>query len=386
MLGVGRLNRSVLFVASVTKKHILQFHTPYLKWFKEQGYTVHVCAGNDFEPGEKAEIPYCDKYFEVPFSRSPLSMRNIHSYFEIKQIAKENSYDIIHCHTPIAAALARQAFSKAHKKGTVVLYTAHGFHFYKGAPKISKLYYMVEKHYAKKTDGLITINEEDYIAASKFGKRMKCRIFRIPGIGAQLDRIHNCARTREEMRSEFGIPNDAFLVISNSEINQNKNNRASISAVAANKGTYLIICGIGDMLGECVKFAEELGAQDRVIFAGYRKDAKELLNMADAFMLPSFREGLSMAAIEGMAAGLPLIVSDNRSSREYARQGENAIICDASDTEGFIEAVRRLSTDPDLCRRLGENGRKTAEKYDLKNVLLQMESIYREFLPSENAE
>ena len=93
-----------------------------------------------------------------------------------------------------------------------------------------------------------------------------------------------------------------------------------------------------------------------------------------------------MAAIEGMAAGLPLIVSDNRSSREYARQGENAIICDASDTEGFIEAVRCLSTDPDLCRRLGENGRKTAEKYDLKNVLLQMESIYREFLPSENAE
>lgn len=380
------MSKKVLFVASVAKKHILQFHIPYLKWFKEQGYTVHVCAGNDFEKGEKAHIPYCDKYFRIPFYRSPFATKNITSYKELKKLVKTNHYDIIHCHTPVAAAIARMSLRKERKNGTVMLYTAHGFHFYKGAPKTSKLYYLIEKMLVKHTDGLITINEEDYTAAENFKGRNKCRVYKIHSIGADFNPVKNPSRTREEMRAEFDIPKDAFLVMSNSEINENKNITTSIKAVAANEGVYLLVCGSGKLLDECKALARELGADDRIRFAGYRFDAKELLNCADAFIFPSFREGLGMAAIEAMAAGLPLIVSDNRGTREYAVQGENALVCKAEDTEGFIKAIELLSKDKDMCRRLGEKGREISEKYELSNAVAEMAEIYSEYMTEEAEE
>lgn len=377
------MSKQVLFIASVAKKHILQFHIPYLKWFKEQGYVVHVCAGNDFEKGDKVHIPYCDKYHQIPFYRSPFATRNFTSYKELKKLVKDNRYDIIHCHTPVAAAIARMALRKERKKGTVMLYTAHGFHFYKGAPKISKLYYFIEKIMVKHTDGLITINEEDYKAAEKISKNKKCKVYKIHGIGADFSKVINTKRTREEMRKEFAIPDDAFLIMSNSEINENKNITTSIKAVAANRNVHLLVCGSGKMLDECKALAKELNADDRIVFAGYRFDAKELLNCADAFIFPSHREGLGLAAIEAMAAGLPLIVSDNRGTREYAVQGENALICNADDVTAFTDAVALLSKDKAMCERLGENGKKTAEKYELSNAVAEMADIYNEFIEIE---
>lgn len=379
------MSKKVLFVASVAKKHILQFHIPYLKWFKEQGYTVHVCAGNDFEKGDTVQIPYCDKYFRIPFYRSPFATKNLTSYKELKKLVKTNHYDIIHCHTPVAAAIARMSLRKERKNGTVMLYTAHGFHFYKGAPKTSKLYYMIEKMLVKHTDGLITINEEDYKAAEKFKGKNKCRVYKIHSIGADFAPVKNPSRTREEMREEFGIPLDAFLVMSNSEINENKNITTSIKAVAANENVYLLVCGSGKLLEECKALAKELNAEERIKFAGYRFDAKELLNCADAFIFPSYREGLGMAAIEAMAAGLPLIVSDNRGTREYAVQGENALICKAEDVEGFTKAIELLSKDKDMCIRLGEKGREISEKYELSNAVAEMAEIYGYYM-TEKAE
>ncbi len=377
--------KQVLFVASVAKKHILQFHIPYLKWFKEQGYTVHVCAGNDFENGDKVKIPYCDKYYQIPFYRSPFATRNFTSYKELKKLVQTNKYEIVHCHTPVAAAIARVALRKERKNGTVMLYTAHGFHFYKGAPATSKLYYIVEKSLIKHTDGIITINEEDFNAAEKFCKKKSCKAYKIPGIGADFSKIKKCKRTREEMRSEFGIPDDAFLVMSNSEINRNKNVTASIKAVAACKNAYLLVCGSGKMLDDCKALAEEICPEGRIKFAGYRFDAKELLNCADAFIFPSYREGLGLAAIEAMAAGLPLIVTDNRGTREFATNGENAIVCRIGDETALENAVKLLSDDEALRKEMGAKGKGAAKRYELSNAVAEMAEIYKEFMPAEEA-
>lgn len=142
-----------------------------------------------------------------------------------------------------------------------MLYTAHGFHFYKGAPKISRLYYSVEKAMIRYTDGIITINEEDYLAAKKMCRNKKCDAYKISGIGIDLSRVRNSTRTREDIRDEFGIPHDAFLVMSNSEINENKNVECSIAAVAANKGVYMLICGTGKSMDKCRDLVKELVAQ-----------------------------------------------------------------------------------------------------------------------------
>ena len=287
----------------------------------------------------------------------------------------------MHCHTPVAAAIARYAFRDARKKhNTKVLYTAHGFHFYKGAPKISRLYYSVEKAMIRYTDGIITINEEDYLAAKKMCRNKKCDAYKISGIGIDLSRVRNSTRTREDIRDEFGIPHDAFLVMSNSEINENKNVECSIAAVAANKGVYMLICGTGKSMDKCRDLVKELGCTDRIIFAGYRYDAKELLHGADAFIFPSYREGLGLAAIEAMGAGLPLIVSDNRGTREYAVNGENSIVCECNNVSQFIEAVRLLSSDGELCKKLGRNGYSCADKYGIENSLAEMAEIYGKYV------
>lgn len=91
------MSKTVLFVASVTKKHIIQFHLPYMKWFKDHGYKVHVCAGDDFEPEEARYIPYCDEYYIVPFYRSPFATQNFRSYKELRKLIEENEYELVHC-------------------------------------------------------------------------------------------------------------------------------------------------------------------------------------------------------------------------------------------------------------------------------------------------
>ena len=287
----------------------------------------------------------------------------------------------------MAAAIARYAFRTARKKhNTKVLYTAHGFHFYKGAPKISRLYYSVEKAMIRYTDGIITINEEDYLSAKKMCRNKKCDAYKISGIGIDLSRVRNSTRTREDIRDEFGIPHDAFLVMSNSEINENKNVECSITAVAANKGVYMLICGSGKSMEKCRELVKELGCTDRIIFAGYRYDAKELLHGADAVIFPSYREGLGLAAIEAMGAGLPLIVSDNRGTREYAVNGENSIVCECNNVSQFIKAVHLLSSDDELCKKLGRNGYSCADKYAIENSLAEMAEIYGKYVDIPTSE
>ncbi len=152
---------SILFCATVDY-HFKAFHLPYMKWFKEQGWEVHVAASGEME------LPYVDKKYTIPIQRSPLSMKNMEAYRELKEIIDGNQYKLIHCHTPMGGVLARLAAREARKKGTKVIYTAHGFHFCKGAPlKNWMLYYPIEKRLAHYTDCLITINEEDYTLAKK---------------------------------------------------------------------------------------------------------------------------------------------------------------------------------------------------------------------------
>lgn len=155
--------KKVLFIATVVKHHIMAFHIPYLELFRKNGYEVHVAAKNDYENKEECNIPFCNKLFDLPFERSPMKQNNIYVYKELKNIIHSNNYNIIHCHTPVGGALGRLAARNAQEKGTKVIYTAHGFHFFKGAPLINWLaYYPVERWLARYTDVLITINKEDY--------------------------------------------------------------------------------------------------------------------------------------------------------------------------------------------------------------------------------
>ena len=133
--------KKVLFVATVVKLHIMVFHIPYLEWFKKNGYEVHVAARNDYDNKDECIIPFCDRFHDLPFERSPIRKNNLQVYKDLKNIIDTEQYEIIHCHTPMGGAIGRLAARSARKKGTKVIYTAHGFHFFKGAPLVNWLAY-----------------------------------------------------------------------------------------------------------------------------------------------------------------------------------------------------------------------------------------------------
>lgn len=375
--------KKVLFVATVVKKHICQFHTPYMRWFQEQGYEVHVCASDDFEKQDVHTVPYCDRFYPVCFSRRPFSPFNLLACRRLKRVIDENHYALIHCHTAVAAALTRIAARSARQKcGTVVLYTAHGFHFYEGAPAAADVYRKVEAALVRDTDGLITINREDYAAARRFCASTSCRPWYIHGVGADTERIVRAQVDRAAFRKSLGIPQDAFVLLSVSEINRNKDLKTTLEAFAQaglHNARYLI-CGSGDQSAACRALAAKRGISDQVIFAGYRYDIGRMMKISDAFLFPSHREGLGVAAIEAMAAGLPVIASNIRGVREYAVNLRNSILLPPGDVPGFADAMRMLAGNPELRARLGTHARLSVSPFELKNAAREMESIYRFYL------
>lgn len=308
--------KKVLFVATVVKTHINTFHLPFLKMFKEHGWEVHVAAKNDFVD-EPCIIPNCDHYFDINFVRSPFSKQNIAAYKQLRQIIRESKYDIIHCHTPVAGVLTRLAARNS--KDTTVIYTAHGFHFYKGAPLLNWLiYYPVERFCVKFTDKLITINQEDYTRAKSWSLRNNGKVYYVPGVGVDIEKINKKTIDREAKRKELGIKENEKVILSVGELIKRKNHEMIIRALSnlQEQNYVYLICGRGVLMKHLIDLSVRLGIQEKVKFLGFRKDIVEICKAADLFVFPSIHEGLPVALMEAMACGVPCIASDVRGNRD----------------------------------------------------------------------
>jgi glycosyltransferase involved in cell wall biosynthesis len=376
----------VLFVATVVQKHIMEFHVPYLKMFKERGWETAVAARNDYDNPADCHIPYCDHYYDIPFERSPFKSGNITAYKELKQVIDNGHYDIIHCHTPVGAALTRLAAEDARKKGTKVFYTAHGFHFYDGAPLVNWLtYYPVEKWLATKTDVLITINKEDYHRAKKNFKAGK--VVYVPGVGIDLSRFESKPYIREQKRKELGFKKDDLLLLSVGELIERKNHRVVLEAIGKlkkekfYKNLHYIICGTGVLMDELKELCKELDISDHVHFLGYRNDISDICNASDIFLFMSHQEGLPVALMEAMACGLPAICSKVRGNTDLIEDGKNGLF--AENNAGDVsQKMEELATSPEKRQAYGLAAEKTIKKYDLTSVESKMIKIYKS---SENS-
>ena len=367
--------KKVLFTATVVKTHIMEFHIPYLRMFQQAGWETAVAARNDFDDPGDCVIPCCDRYYDIPFERSPLKRSNLRAYRELKRVIDQGEFDLIHCHTPVGALLTRLAAGKARQKGTKVIYTAHGFHFFKGAPVLNWLvYFPAEWLCGFLTDVLITINREDYDFAQKHIHAGK--VCYVPGVGVDMDRFGG---SRETAREKLGIGEEEFVLLSVGEMTENKNHRLALQALALlpEKPIRYVLVGRGERMEELQAQARELGIADRVIFTGYRNDVSELYPAADAFFFPSFREGLSVALMEAMASGLPAIVGKIRGNTDLIDDGVEGVYMPLT-PEGAAEAIRKLYDDPALRTRLGKAAREKVRRFSAPEVRKSMREIYRD--------
>lgn len=368
------MTKKVLFIATVTG-HIISFHIPYLKWFKENGYEVHVASYGD------KEIKYCDKHYNLQFARFPLKLRNIKVYKQLKKIINENDYYLIHCHTPTAGVLGRLAAKNARKRGTKVMYTAHGFHFYKGAPLINWLiYYPIEKFMSKYTDCLITITNEDYELAKKKFKKVK-QIEHVNGVGFNTERldIPVTEQEKQNIKQEFNIKENDIVLSYIAELNKNKNQILLINTVEelkkTNQNIKLLLIGNGPLKDYYQKIIENKNLQDNIKLLGRRADIGALLSLTNIYVASSIREGLPVNVMEAMYMKLPIVATDNRGHRELVKNGENGYIIKSFNYMEFSNKIKEIIEKNTYT--LGSNSRKMAEKYSITNIMETMKKIYR---------
>lgn len=314
---------------------------------------------------------------EMNYNRNPFSKDNFLAYKEIKKLINQNSFELIHCHTPVAAMLVRLAARKARKKGTKIIYTAHGFHFFKGAPiKNWMLFYPIERWLARYTDVLITINKEDYNTAKKSFKAG--RVEYIPGVGIDTEKFNEVVIDKSVKRKELGIPDNAFLVLSVGELNKNKNHETVIKAIAKlnNPNVYYVICGQGILGGYIKNLIKQLGLEKQVKLLGYRRDIAEISKASDVFVFPSFREGLSVALMEAMALGLPVICSKIRGNVDLIEDVNGGYLVEPDDIDGYVKSLDKLIQNDALIESMSSYNQKIIKDFDIYNVKRDMEKIY----------
>ena len=379
--------KRVLMLASVASM-IDQFNMPNIALLQKLGYEVDVVCnfieGNTCSDARVAELKQKlqdmhVRCYQIDFARNIKHMgQNMKALWQVEGLMKQNPYAFCHCHSPIGGVVARIA---GHRTRTKVIYTAHGFHFYQGAPVMNWLvYYPVEKMLSRWTDVLITINHEDYKLAKKKFKMKKLTY--VPGIGIDTQRECLSQKEKEEKRKELGIPQDAFLITNAAEFTPNKNQKTVIEAIEQlhNPNIYFVMCGIGEKKAELEQYVKEHGLEEHIRFVGFRNDLHEILQTSDCFVLSSFREGLSVALMEAMAEGLPVVCGRIRGNVDLIKDGKGGILVSPENKEDYEAAFRKLyemkHKELAAFQRLGKINAENVKSFGRSAVERLMENVY----------
>jgi len=362
--------------------HLAAFHIPFMKLLQDWGYEVHAAASP--AEGRKDEVAAAGvTCHDVPFARSPVRRANIRAYRAVKALLDRVRFDLIHVHTPMAAWVTRLA---AHRAGQrLVLYTAHGFHFYRGAPWPYWLfYYPAERLAARWTDGLIVMNKEDLDRARRIGFREGKNLFFVHGVGVDLTRFSSDPAEARVLRQKLGLGSTDLVVACVAEFNSNKNQAQLIGAwprvIREIPRAQLLLVGEGP-LREALQKEVVRARIPNVQFLGHRGDVEVILSASDVFVLPSRREGLPRSIQEAMATGKPVIATDVRGSRDLVEDGVTGLLVEVGDATGLAQAITRLLRDNELRMRMGRAAQVRVRAYGLDRVLEEMAGVYGHYLP-----
>lgn len=377
------MSKKVLFVATVFR--FLQFEKSDMEILKKKGCEIHTATNMTSYDwlSDDGSLDYLELHkHQIDFGRSPFSKNTFEAYRQLKALLKEEHFDLIHTHTPVASAILRLAANSARRKGTKVIYTDHGFHFHKSSPcKNWILYYPMEYILAFYSDMIITINREDYNVIRNFPVKKKKYI---PSVGVDVDSIANLVVDKKKIRREFNIPEDVFLILSIGELSIRKNQEVIIRALSnvRNNNVYYLLCGTGDRQNYLENLTKELGVNDRVIFAGYQTydKVKQIVHSADLGALPSLIEGLGLAGIELMAASKPVIASGVHGIKDYVLNGITGITCSPHDVGGFTQAIETFISNKTLYQTCCQNALNKAKEFDIDIVRKKMVKNYKEVL------
>lgn len=368
----------ILLTATV-QSHICQFHKPLVEILHKHGCEVHVAAKNNLAEKNGLKLDFVEKVYDVPFSRSPKSLDNIKAGKVLKKILDENDYDVIHCNTPMGGIVTRIVANYKRKKGVKVFYTAHGFHFYDGAPKKNWLvFYPIEKLFSRITDKLITITHEDYNLASE---KFHCPVEHIHGVGVDETRF-TCVT--EEEKKELKIKNsynpDQKIILCVGELNKNKNQIMAINSmvniVKEFPDAVLLIAGNGPTEAELRQEIKNCNLENNVKMLGYITNLEDIQHITDVSISCSKREGLPLNIVEAMLSGSPVVACINRGHKELIKDQYNGYLVKVDDIEMMSNRILDFLKDKDLYEEICNHAKEYALDYGYKNVKEELERVY----------
>ncbi|MFE1242848.1 glycosyltransferase family 4 protein [Fictibacillus sp. NPDC058756] len=368
----------VLYVTTISGT-INAFLVPHIKMLLKQGHNVDI-ACNITSPINEQLLEHGCRVYNIEFQRSPLTRKNYIAYKKLKNLIQEGDYDLVHTHTPVASFITRLVCKDI--SNIKVFYTAHGFHFLKGAPvKNWLLYYPMEKVAAKWTDGLITINEEDYQVAKKWNL---IALYKTHGVGVNLTKFTpQNKEIKNKLREEYQFQKDDFILIYAANLNENKHQTLLINTIKILKNDVpnlkLLLAGDGPLRETYKKQIKEEQLEENIILLGIRKDIPKLLQISDVAVASSKREGLPVNLMEAMATGLPLVATERRGHNDLITHGENGFLIGVNNIDGFSKAIRKLYESKELRWKFGRNNIRFVQKYKLDNVLAELNDIYSNY-------
>ena len=336
------------------------------------GYEVHVVTNGT------ESFPNCDVKHQISIARNPFQLDNIKGIQQLRKMIEKEKFDIIHCHTPMGGVITRLAAKNARKKfGTKVLYTAHGFHFYQGAPVTNWLFfYPMEWYLAKYTDTLITINQEDYTLANRKMKKRCQNIQYIPGMGVD-DNKYNTQISEEDKKAlmrELQLSDDDFIMIFPARLDKNKNQEFLIDVIEKlvenHKNIHLLLPGNDELNGYYQTMVKNKGLDNHIHFLGHREDIPSLLKIANVAVSSSIREGFGINLVEALCCNIPIVAVNNRGHRDIVQDGVNGYLTSYNVTE-FIEKILLI-----YHHKVNLHPKDTSKPFLLSESIKKMRRIY----------
>ncbi|MEE0265482.1 MAG: glycosyltransferase family 4 protein [Acutalibacteraceae bacterium] len=373
----------ILYVSNV-RSHIGQFHTSFINLLKENGHTIDVSCFDNSADKDGFDFKSINKFHFIPLQRSPYKKENIKAIKQLKELIIKEKYDLIHCHTPMGAVAARVAAKQA-KSNAKVLYTAHGFHFFKGAPtKNWMFFYPVEKMLAHYTDKLITINQEDYDLATAKKFKVKDGIVKVNGVGVDLSKFSVATpQAKAELRKEYGFADDEFILIYPADYSYRKNHEMLFEAVYKLKEQIptirVLMPGQQQKLAEYTKMVKELGIEKHIDMLGYRRDIPKLITLSDVSVSTSRQEGLPVNLIEALAIGKPIVATDVRGNGDLVENGVNGYKIELNNSDEMAAKLLEIYKNPQLAAEMGRNAVEMSKKYSIQKVNESLAEIYKEY-------
>lgn len=380
--------KKALMYASVASM-IQQFNMNNISLLQELGYKVDVACNFEFgstitnEKIEKLKEQLTKmnvNFYQIPVPRKITDFKHLRlSYKMTKDLMNEKKYDLIHCHSPIGGIICRLANKHSkHYDSTRMIYTAHGFHFFKGNnPLKNFLFRNIERYGARYTDTLITINKEDYAAAKKFKLKKNGTVEYVPGVGIDIDKINAIQGNKEELCKELNIPVDSILLLSVGELSKRKNHEVIVRLLnQLPDNIHYVICGQGQLENYLLDLAQKLKVNSRLHLLGYRTNIPQIMKSCDIFVFPSLQEGLPVALMEAMACGLPCVASEIRGNIDLIEDGVNSSLCNPIEYKEFLNSVKSINKE--IGDKFGKLNIIKIKKYDIKKINIKMNKIYEE--------